>query len=280
MALEALETLVEYFNDRFGREHETSFRPFIAEAGVVSGLFGPIRVKSQFTPIRLAANTGVIAGHKAKVSVSTYQTRHFYSDDVENLLVSTRQTVDYESIINFDRLSRTVHLLNYLPVSHLAGVVVLDVDPRHILAIKEHHGAYFEDVIVRCGLETNKIVIMLTLSKHFKPYFQALADGLANYRQRGYGIGIKLEVSSHDDEMLAFISGLAPDYVCLADTEEMRAGSVDTPLTRWQELKTWVTQTRARSLVQLLDQKKSEVLARQVGFELVHGAYYADIPST
>jgi hypothetical protein len=45
-------------------------------------------------------------------------------------------------------------------------------------------------------------------------------------------------------------------------------------------LKTWVTQTGARSLVQLLDQKKSEVLARQVGFELVHGAYYADIPST
>ena len=36
-----LQHLVEYFNDRLGREHRSSFRPFILEEGKVSGLFGP-----------------------------------------------------------------------------------------------------------------------------------------------------------------------------------------------------------------------------------------------
>jgi hypothetical protein len=41
-----LQDLVEYFNDRLGREHRSSFRPFILEEGKVKGLFGPIRIDS------------------------------------------------------------------------------------------------------------------------------------------------------------------------------------------------------------------------------------------
>jgi hypothetical protein len=43
-----LQHLVEYFNDRLGREHRSSFRPFVLEEGKVSGLFGPIRINSFF----------------------------------------------------------------------------------------------------------------------------------------------------------------------------------------------------------------------------------------
>lgn len=274
-----LQPLVDYFNDRFGREHRTSFRPFISEAGLVSGIYGPIRIRSLFTPIRLALNSEKIVGHKAQFSVSTYETLHLYSDDVENLLVSTRQAVDYESIINFDRLCRTVHLLNYLPVSHLQGAIFLDVDPRHILGVKKDHGAYFEDVIVRCGLETRNIVILMALNSQFAPYYQELHNGLNNYRQRGYQIALKFDVSAQHSQSFDFIARLSPNYVCLS-VGELDLARDSVMLTKLHELKTLVASIGAQSILKQVDQKKSEQIGRSTGFDLIHGSYYADIPHT
>lgn len=274
-----LQPLADYFNDRFGREHGTSFRPFISEAGLVSGLFGPIRISSLFTPIKLALNPEMIVGHKAQINVSTYETRHLYSDDVENLLISTRQAVDYESIISFDRLCRTVHLLNYLPVSYLKGAIFLDVDPRHILGIKKDHGAYFEDVIVRCGLETKNIVILMTLNSQYAPYYQELHNGLNNYRQRGYQIALKFNYALQEGQSIDFISKLAPNYVCLS-VGDLDVARDSLMLSKLHELKTLVASIGAQSILHQVDQKKSEQIARNSGFDLIHGSYYADIPHT
>ena len=39
-----LQNLADYFNDRFGQEHRSSFRPFILENEVISTLFGQIKI--------------------------------------------------------------------------------------------------------------------------------------------------------------------------------------------------------------------------------------------
>ena len=62
--------LVEYFNDRLGREHRSSFRPFILEEGKVNGLFGPIRIDSFFAPLRQTLKPTEIVGHKAQITVA------------------------------------------------------------------------------------------------------------------------------------------------------------------------------------------------------------------
>jgi hypothetical protein len=64
-----LQHLVEYFNDRLGREHRSSFRPFILEEGKVNGLFGPIRIDSFFAPLRQTLKPTVIVGHKAQIII-------------------------------------------------------------------------------------------------------------------------------------------------------------------------------------------------------------------
>jgi hypothetical protein len=143
-----LHDLVGYFNDRFGREHRSSFRPFILKDNKVSGLFGPIRINSLFSPIRETLKPTTIIGHTAQIEVSTYATQPLYDDELENLLAnSDPQPTNLESIINFDRLSRTVHMLNYLPLLPSHSALFLEVDPRHILGIKQDHGVYFEEVI-------------------------------------------------------------------------------------------------------------------------------------
>jgi hypothetical protein len=42
-------------------------------------------------------------------------------------------------------------MLNYLPMSHLGKTLFVEVDPRHILSVKKDHGAYFEEIIIKCG---------------------------------------------------------------------------------------------------------------------------------
>ena len=123
---------------------------------------------------------------------------------------------DFDSIINFDRLSRTLHMLNYLVLAHLQGVLFLEVDPRHILGIKLDHGAYFEDVIRQCGLETKNVAIVLAVNSQYAPYHKELVNGLSNYRHRGYQIALKLDYLSQKTEASDLIRKVSPNYVSLS----------------------------------------------------------------
>ncbi len=148
-----LQQLAEYFNDRLELEHHNGFRPFSVADDVVHGQFGPIRLSSNLSPIRETLRSTQIIGHNAQLNVAANPIQPMIGSELDNLLafpVDGARGAD--SIINFDRLSRTVHMLNYLPHAHLDGLLFLDVDPWHILGVKQDHGAYFEEIIVKCGL--------------------------------------------------------------------------------------------------------------------------------
>jgi EAL domain-containing protein (putative c-di-GMP-specific phosphodiesterase class I) len=269
-----LQHLVEYFNDRFAREHRSSLRPFILENGKVSGLFGPIRISSLFAPLRQTLKPAVIAGHIAQIKVETYEAQHLHCNEIENLLAhNLADSMDFESIINFDRLSRTVHMLNYLSLSTSNSVLFLDVNPRHILVIKQDHGAYFEEVIVQCGLETRNIVIIMAVNSEYARYYQELLKGLDNYRHRGYKIALKFDYLIQESQAFDLIEKLSPDYVSLSARylDQVRDS---TKLAKLQDLKKLVVSIGGQSVLQQIDQKKSELLAINTGFDWVQGDYY------
>jgi EAL domain-containing protein (putative c-di-GMP-specific phosphodiesterase class I) len=269
-----LQNLVEYFNGRFGQEHRSSFRPFMLEEEKISALFGPIKIGSVFSPIRQALKPAEIIGHAAKLKVSTHEVQHLYSDEIENLLTNQpRQASDFESIINFDRLSRTVHMLNYLPLTHLQGSLLVEVDPRHILGVKQDHGAYFEEVIRQCGLETKNVVIIMAVNSHYARHYQELVTGLDNYRQRGYQIGLKFDYVAQESQSFDLITKLSPNYVSLSarHLDQVRDNALFEKL---RDLKALVASVGGQTILQQIDQKKSESLARNTGFDLVQGSYY------
>lgn len=269
-----LQHLVEYFNDRFAQEHRSSFRPFILENGKVNGLFGPIRISSLFAPLRQTLKPAVIVGHTAQIKVDTYEAQHLHSNEIENLLANgSAESVNFESIINFDRLCRTVHMLNYLPLSTLDSVLFLEVDPRHILGIKQDHGAYFEEVIVRCGLETRSIVIVMAVNSQYARYYQELLNGLSNYRQRGYQIALKFDFLIQESHAFHLIEKLSPNFVSLS-ARYLDQIPDNTKLAKLHDLKKLVVSIGGQSILQQIDQKKSEALARTTGFDWVHGEYY------
>lgn len=271
-----LHDLVEYFNDRFGQEHHSSYRPFILKDNQVSGLFGPIRIESSFSPIRQTFNPTAIIGHTAKIEVSTHTTPYLYDNEIENLLANTeKQATDLESIINFDRLSRTVHMLNFLPLVPEHGFLFLEVDPRHILGIKQDHGVYFGEVISRCGLSSQHVVIVLSMYGQYERYYQALLDGLANYRHQGYQIALKFDNITQDETAFNLVASLSPDFVCVT--------TKNLPLSNKKiqdyldDLTTMVTSVNGQSILQKVDQKSMDLFARKTNFDLVEGGYYRSI---
>lgn len=273
-----LQYLVEYFNDRLGREHRSSFRPFVLEEGKVSGLFGPIKIDSSFAPLRQTLKPTVIVGHKARITVAPNKTQHLYANEIETLLANNSVPAnDFESIINFDRLSRTVHMLNYLTLAHLQGLLFLEVDPRHILGIKQDHGAYFEEVIAQCGLETKNVVIVLAVNSQYARYYQELINGLDNYQRRGYQIALKFDYLPQESEAFDLIAKIIPNYVCTSARNLEAIVHDKTLQEKLHQLKTRVASVGGQCILQQIDEKKSDLLARNSGFDLVEGGYYRAI---
>ena len=272
-----LQNLADYFNDRFGQEHRSSFRPFLLENEVISTLFGQIKISSLFLPIRLTQKPDEIMGHAAKLKVSTHEVQYLYSDEIENLL-STHPHSDnnFESIIDFDRLSRTTHMLNYLPLAHLQGALFLEVDPRHILGIKKDHGAYFEEVINHCGLETKNIVITMAISSPYAKHYPALIAGLINYRERGYKIALKFDYVVQEEQSFDLITQLTPNYVSLSarSLDQLRDNALADKLLH---LNARVEIAGGQSILSQIDQQSFALLAENTGFNFVQGAYYENL---
>ena len=273
-----LQHLVEYFNDRLEQEHYSSQRPFLLSEGKVSGLFGNIQIDSLFAPIRHMTNSNVVVGHMSQATVTVQKSRQLKGK--KTVALSTRNplvTRDFESIINYDRLSRTVHMLNYLPMSHLHGALFLEVDPRHIMGIKEDHGAYFEEVIAQCGLETRDIVIVLVVDNQYAFYYPDLVSGLDNYRRRGYQIALKFDYQVLQRQALDLITKIAPNYVSFAARNMKDQLLDDILLEKLFEFRGRVASVGGQSILQKADERNFDLLFRYAGFDLVEGGYYRSI---
>ncbi len=272
-----LQHLIDYFNGRFGQEHRSVFRPFVLKDGKVSGLFGPVRINSLFSPVRETMNPTVIAGHIAQIEVSTYGTQQFYENEIEYLLVNNeQQPAGLESIINFDRLSRTVHMLNYLTLSPGQGTLFLEVDPLHILGVKKDHGVYFEEIIAQCGFKTRNVAIVLTVYRHYARYYQQLLNGLNNYRRQGYNIALKFDDLSEEAVTIDLIQKIAPDYTLLSAKifdHRRENAALDT----FSKVTAATSSVQGQSILQQVDQKKTDLLARKAKFHFVEGSYYRAI---
>ncbi len=208
--------LVHYFNDRFESEHLPGYRPFILESGLVSGIFGPFRISSAFSPIRHASNLEVLTGHIAQITVTpddNYLQQTQSSPSGTLLTDVIARPADFQSIISLDRLNRTVHMLNYLSLSHLGGTLFLDVDPRHVLGVEQNHGAYFEEIILKCGLLTKNITISLSINSFYALHHAQLLHGLNNYRQHGYQIALNIGSLFTAPGLQDLIDRASPDYL-------------------------------------------------------------------
>jgi EAL domain-containing protein (putative c-di-GMP-specific phosphodiesterase class I) len=273
-----LNHLVDVFNDAFAHEHDFSHRPFILKENRVNGLFGPIRIGSVFSAIRQSAKPALIIGHAAQIEVAA-NTNHYVDEDEIASLLANRETYhsNLESIITFDRLSRTVHVLNYLALLSVDQLLFLEVDPRHILGIKKDHGVYFQDFIAKIGLETKNVVVVLIVYSQYARHYQELLAGLENYRRQGYQIALKFDNLPNDKALADLIAQLSPQYIFVSARvlEQLPDAIIEKTLSKLMAL---VALAKSQVILQHVDDKKIDLLARHSGFDYVEGSYYRVIP--
>lgn len=273
-----LQQLVQYFNDRFEVEHQSNIRPFILEKGLVSGIFGPIQISSVFESVRRTDDNEKLSGHIAQLSVTPYDNNQHSQQSIEigDLLTDViTQPADFQSIISLDRLCRTVHMLNYLTYSHKGGVLFLDVDPRHILGIKQDHGAYFEEIIIKCGLAIQNIVISMAVNSFYALHHTQLLDGLNNYRQRGYQIALNIGSLYAANGLRDLIDKVSANYLRISapDTATIQHSNSNWLLTlnALTELQRLIG---GQTILQQVKQKNQADIAISARFNLAQGDYY------
>ncbi|MER2511948.1 MAG: hypothetical protein ABTQ25_05960 [Nitrosomonas ureae] len=273
-----LQSLVDYFNNRFETEHHSNIRPFTIENGLVSGIFGPIQISSVFESVRQTDDSEKLVGHIAQISVTPY-THNQPSEqliEIGNLLTEViTQPADFQSIINLDRLCRTVHMLNYLNYSQNGGVLFLNVDPRHILGVQQDHGAYFEESIIKCGLATQNVVISMAINSFYALHHTQLLDGLNNYRRRSYKIALNIGSLYAADGIREIITKLSADFLrvnapntATHQNSDISWSETLKPLTKLQNLH------EGKTILQQVKNEKQADIAASVKFDLVQGDYY------
>jgi len=153
-------------------------RPLQITGDAIIADYATLRLSSRFQPITTVDGTAI--GYKAYLRAASNATRN-YNLDISKLALAA---IDRREIVYLDRLTRTLHALNYL-AQDLNGDLHMSVNPKHLLEVHGNHGAVFEQILSKCGLETNRIVLEISEYVSNKEHLQIAIDG---WRQRRYKI--------------------------------------------------------------------------------------------
>lgn len=113
-------------------------------------------------------------------------------------------------LVPFDRVSRTLHVLNFRQIYAENGLLFLNVHPKLLIAVNAH-GKVFEKILHSNSVLTDRVVI--EIQEGLIEQEKQLTEAIDNYRERGYRIAIDRfgSTQSYIDRLWKF----APDFVKL-----------------------------------------------------------------
>jgi EAL domain-containing protein (putative c-di-GMP-specific phosphodiesterase class I) len=265
-----LQHLIDYFNQRFTEEHGLAEPPLTWDGQRVAGHFGASSFTSELRPVRLAAAPSFVSGYDAGLVVASAP----HDEDAGRVLFAG----EAPNIVSLDRLSRTVHMLNYLPIAHDDGTLFVHVHPRHVLTVQRDHGAYFEEIILRCGLALRRVAITLTVGPTYDRQLALLLERLKNYRDRGYATAVKVDDLAGDDFLerycIEFLYRFTPDFVRF-DCRFFRQGdALPAAERRRASLLSAIRRLDTQLLLEGVKSDQDAQLARSLNADFVRGEWY------
>lgn len=185
------------------RDADGRHRLWSAQDGQIVGRFMACNLSSVFQPV-VRLGDGAPFGHEAFV-------RSF--DDAGSDLSPWNlfaHAASDESLVELDRLCRTLHVLNYFGRAEPAGSLFLNVHGRLMLAVGDDHGSAFGRVLSALHIQRRAIVIESPSA--MADDLSMLAYVMLNYRYNGYRIAVNLPGPALLD---ALFDQLRPDFVKL-----------------------------------------------------------------
>lgn len=179
----ALSDIVRYLNARQRVRH--GFAPDAPDAlevvgGRAQARFAELTLDSAFQPI-FDLGRGRVVAHEALLRARSTRGA---AVPPEQVFARPRGS---EELVYLDRLSRTVHALNFVEQNAEKGALYLNVDPRHLLAAVDH-GLVFESILRHIGIPPEEVVLEILESAIDD--LSALRVAIGNFRSRGFRIAI------------------------------------------------------------------------------------------
>lgn len=172
-------------------------------SGEFNSTFLGVRLNSAFQPI-YDIKAGDLFGHEALLRPSlggelpsTPEFAFTYAEQAGKL-------------VQFDRVSRTLHILNFRQIYAEKGLLFLNVHPKLLVSVNAH-GKVFERILHSNSVPTDRVVI--EIQESLIDQEKQVAEAILNYRDRGYHIAIDRfgRSQSHIDRLW----NLSPDFVKL-----------------------------------------------------------------
>lgn len=167
--------------------------------------YATLLLGSSFQPI-ITADDRVI-GYKALVTAKSSAHRDYRFIEFPENSKLTLATNDRDDVIYRDRLTRTMHAVNYIS-SGLGEDLYLSVNPQHLQAVRQNHGEAFEKILAECGLRPDRIV--LEIPEYAVADKQHLRAAIAAWQKRHYRIAIDMGAAQ---TQLTSVLNLKPDII-------------------------------------------------------------------
>ncbi len=171
--------------------------------------FVGIHLQSAFQPI-YDTQTGDLHGYEALLRPSLGNIQEATPDFAFSYAEASGK------VVKLDRVSRTLHLLNYKQIFQESGLLFLNVHPSLLISVTEH-GKVFERILHAHSVPTDRVVIEIRDFSTVDPkesllgYERKLSDAIDNYHDRGYKIAIDNFGNEHS--ILSRLWKFKPDYV-------------------------------------------------------------------
>lgn len=171
--------------------------------GEFNSTFIGVQLNSAFQPI-YDSEAGDLYGHEAILRPSLGGALASTPDFAFTYAEQTGK------LVQFDRVSRTLHVLNFRQIYAENGLLFLKVHPKLLTSVNQH-GKVFEYILHSNSVPTSRVVIEIQEGQIEQD--RQLTEAIDNYRERGYQIAIDGFGSpkSHIDRLWKF----APDFVKL-----------------------------------------------------------------
>lgn len=174
----------------------------------ISEFFG-VHLQSAFQPIYNIAS-GDLLGHEALLRPVLGNIQEATPD------FAFRYAEAHGKLVKFDRVSRTLHVLNYNQIFQEKGLLFLNVHPNLLISVSEH-GKVFERILHAHSVPTDRVVIEIrdfSIPEHQEnlvTYEKQLAAAIDNYHELGYKIAID-NFGSHYS-LISRLWKLKPDFI-------------------------------------------------------------------
>ena len=205
-------TFLQPLFDRLERVHFPASRFSEPQPGQVTAQFFQSRLTSAFQPVVRASDRGTI-GHHALLRVFDEG-----GEPVAPWGVFAQAARD-AMLVQLDRLTRTVHALNYFP-RRADGTLFLNVEPRLLKIVADGHGAYFELILGILEIDPRRVAIVLPAAILDEP--ATFVRAAISYRMRGYRVVAQMRPDIEADLEQVFLA--EPHFISL---DVPAAGHVD-----------------------------------------------------